>query len=629
MSRTTHLFDAATVLSDILAHADITHAFAGNFAVIALGGPPHDTEEILCVVMSGLRPVHDAVNAGDTEVMSATMAGWANRLFVKYSEPIPPVEIEICVAGETGPRNLNPHTVMAVQNLPFLSVTEFMRAKLRVWTTRTADSDAKDILFILTRYWSSIDLNRIPEPDMDLSLRDGSLATMLALLVFCALVGARSLSVTLPDATYLGFHNASSGLDVWLGVRYAAPPVGNLRWRAAQSVARGNSIVNATTMPADYTATNMDEDCLYLNVYSPPRAKNLPVLVWIHGGGWDHNSATQFDPTPLINLSNNTFVAVIIQYRPAISPNDQDARFALEFVQSNIAKFGGSRHDVTIWGQSSGGGTVLELLVQEGRLQRALGTKYSRLFGAAIMSSPWFPPLGKCSNAYYTDQFRNFTSGAGCLANSTDSSMLACLRAAPSSTLKQLNYQMNKAQRGHVNYWVACLEDDTTSGYLKMHPVEALRLGLVAGARPSYISQLLLNTRSADAFVDGHARGVSVYQDAVFACGSTWAADVFKKRQASWRYLFGILPAVHAQDNAYEFPYWYNWRSPTSPSTFAAFGGAITNFTVRRNPNSDALDTTWLRAASATQIVFNMTSPANISQTYRTDFYHPLSGTKE
>lgn len=59
--------------------------------------------------------------------------------------------------------------------------------------------------------------------------------------------------------------------------------------------------------------------------------------------------------------------------------------------------------------------------------------------------------------------------------------MLACLRAAPSSTLKQLNYQMNKAQRGHVNYWVACLEDTNTSGYLKMHPVEALRLGLVAG----------------------------------------------------------------------------------------------------------------------------------------------------
>lgn len=91
----------------------------------------------------------------------------------------------------------------------------------------------------------------------------------------------------------------------------------------------------------------------------------------------------------------------------------------------------------------------------------------------------------------------------------------------------------------------------------------------------------------------------------------------------------GLLAAVHAQDNAYEFPYWYNWRSPTSPSTFAAFGGAITNFTVRRNPNSGALNMTWLPAASATQIVFNMTSPANISQTYRTDFYHPLSGTKE
>ncbi|KAG8710366.1 hypothetical protein FRC09_000169 [Ceratobasidium sp. 395] len=166
-SRTTQLFDAAAVLSDILTQANITHAFAGNFETVALGGPGRDTEEILCIVMSGFRHVREAVQTGDTEVMTANMASWANRLFVKYNEPIPPVEIEICVAGEEGPRNLNPQTVMAVQDLPFLSVTEFMRAKLRVWATRNTDADAQDVLFILNRYWASIDLNRIPEADMD------------------------------------------------------------------------------------------------------------------------------------------------------------------------------------------------------------------------------------------------------------------------------------------------------------------------------------------------------------------------------------------------------------------------------------------------------------------------------
>ncbi|CAE6537118.1 unnamed protein product [Rhizoctonia solani] len=513
-------------------------------------------------------------------------------------------------------------------------------------------------------------------------MRLGAPALLFSLLV--PFVTSRSLSVKLPDATYAGYHNSTSGLDIWLGVRYAAPPVGYLRWRAAQPMIKGSGTVNATTMPvqciqsqAAWNATNMSEDCLYLNVYSPPNAKNLPVLVWIHGGSWDHNGAYQFDPTPLINLSGNKFVAVVLQYRlgafgflsgsESIAQSNglnaaiTDSRFALQFVQSNIDKFGGAKTDVTIWGQSSGGGTVLELLAQEGRLQKTSGPKYKNLFKAAIMSSPWFPPLGKCSDAYFKDQLHNFTTGAGCASNSTDAGMLSCLRAAPSSILRQLNYQMNKAKQGHVNYWTACLEDNSAkNGYLQMHPVQAFRSGLVAGdyvlagsnsadgSAPSNLStpalfenflttnwpltaEQVANVVSLypeSAFTDSHARGVSVYQDAVFACGSTWAATAFTKRKGSWRYLFGILPAVHAQDNAYEFPYWYNYRSPASPTVFAAFGGAITNFTVNRNPNSRALNGTWPPSNTGNQIVFNMTSPANVSETYDAGFYHALSGTK-
>ncbi|KAG8710363.1 hypothetical protein FRC09_000166 [Ceratobasidium sp. 395] len=427
---------------------------------------------------------------------------------------------------------------------------------------------------------------------------------------------------------------------------------------------------------AAWNATTSSEDCLYLNIYAPANAKNLPVLVWIHGGSWDHNSATQFDPTPLINLSGNRFVAVVVQYRlgvfgflsgtRAIADSNglnaaiTDARFALQFVQSNIGKFGGKKEDVTIWGQSSGGGTVLELVVQEGRLQRL--TKQS-LFKAAILSSPWFPALGKCSDPYFVDQFTNFTIAAGCWSNDpTDSGRLACLRAAPTDTLKMLNYQMNKPLRGRVNYWTACLEDyDADSGYLKIHPARALRSGIVAGdfviagsnaadgTAPANLSTSALfesflaagwpltpdqlarieSLYPASAFNDGHARGVSVYQDAIFSCGSTWISQAFTIHKRSWRYLFGILPAVHAQDNAYEFPYWYNFRSPASPSVFAAFGGAIANFTTTGNPNSKALNMTWPPSSSGSQMVFNMTSPANISSTHTTSLFDPLSGTEE
>lgn len=64
-----------------------------------------------------------------------------------------------------------------------------------------------------------------------------------------ASVCARSLSIKLSDATYTGYHNATSGLDVWLGIRYAAPPLGDLRWKTAQAVGAGKDVVNATTMP--------------------------------------------------------------------------------------------------------------------------------------------------------------------------------------------------------------------------------------------------------------------------------------------------------------------------------------------------------------------------------------------
>jgi hypothetical protein len=83
--------------------------------------------------------------------------------------------------------------------------------------------------------------------DHDMRLHCSALFALLSLA--CTLVHAKSLSVKLPDATYTGFHNSTSGLDVWLGLRYAAAPVGDLRWRTAQTVAKGNVAVNATTMP--------------------------------------------------------------------------------------------------------------------------------------------------------------------------------------------------------------------------------------------------------------------------------------------------------------------------------------------------------------------------------------------
>lgn len=100
--------------------------------------------------------------------------------------PIAFPQIEILPAGEEGPRRLDTSTVMTLAGLPVLTISEFLRAKLKAWVmyysllpplrthaetstrnSRRADKDAEDIMYILARYWNRIDINRIPEQDMD------------------------------------------------------------------------------------------------------------------------------------------------------------------------------------------------------------------------------------------------------------------------------------------------------------------------------------------------------------------------------------------------------------------------------------------------------------------------------
>lgn len=136
-----------------------------------------------------------------------------------------------------------------------------------------------------------------------------------------------------------------------------------------------------------------DEDCLYLNVYAPPNATDLPVLLWIRksepvqpltgslltadglpdGGGYALFGA-EYDPSPMMNTNNNGFITVEIQYRLGafgfLSSSEVkehgvtnagllDQRFALQWVQRHIAKFGGDPKRVTIGGESSGAGAVM------------------------------------------------------------------------------------------------------------------------------------------------------------------------------------------------------------------------------------------------------------------------------
>lgn len=198
-----------------------------------------------------------------------------------------------------------------------------------------------------------------------------------------------------------------NGVKAWKGVRYAAAPVGDLRFRAPQPPARSTEVADATAfgpacpqpvfpnMPLDLGAPQ-GEDCLRLNVWAssdtqPGDAK--PVMVWLHGGAYVLGSSSQtlYDGRRLV--SHGDVVVVTVNYRVGVlgfldlSSFDsggrhfesnvglRDALAALEWVRDNIAAFGGDPRRVTLFGESAGAGMVTTLLASpaaEGLFARAI-----------------------------------------------------------------------------------------------------------------------------------------------------------------------------------------------------------------------------------------------------------------
>ena len=179
---------------------------------------------------------------------------------------------------------------------------------------------------------------------------------------------------------------------VFKGIPYAAPPVGDLRWRAPQPAAswqgvrKADAYGNACIQIPGLSLANggdpgtLSEDCLYLNVWTPqadPAAK-LPVMVWIHGGAYIFGAGALdvYDGAP---LASKGAVVVNLNYRvgqlgffvhPALERENPggpanfgllDQIAALKWVQQNIAQFGGDPGNVTIFGQSAGAKSVLAL----------------------------------------------------------------------------------------------------------------------------------------------------------------------------------------------------------------------------------------------------------------------------
>lgn len=195
----------------------------------------------------------------------------------------------------------------------------------------------------------------------------------------------------------------ADGLAIHLGIPYAAPPVGPLRWRAPQAVVPWPGVRDARhfgaacAQTAQWVTHIKSEDCLYLNVWAPsPSAtppERLPVLVWLHGGGYYGGTAAQ-EGFNGANLARHGAVVVTLNYRlgvfgffshPELSREAPyrvsgnqgilDQITALRWVKDNIAAFGGDPARVTIMGESAGAESVAVLVatpLAKGLFQRAI-----------------------------------------------------------------------------------------------------------------------------------------------------------------------------------------------------------------------------------------------------------------
>ena len=239
------------------------------------------------------------------------------------------------------------------------------------------------------------------------------------------------------------------------GIPYAAPPVGHLRWRPPEEHASWKDIRDASSFgPACAQVTllgvfagpaNHNEDCLYLNVTAPKTTsqEKLPVLFWIHGGGFVDGAASDYDASKLADQGK--VIVVSINYRlsllgffahPAINKEGHlfaiygllDQQFALRWVKENIAKFGGDPNNITVAGQSAGGASVAYNVISP--LAKGLFHK------AIIQSSASY--LTAVPMAVAEKKAISFADAAGC-GTGADEATASCLRNLPADKLMKLS----------------------------------------------------------------------------------------------------------------------------------------------------------------------------------------------
>lgn len=469
--------------------------------------------------------------------------------------------------------------------------------------------------------------------------------------------GARPSAPTVTISTGQLLGATANGVTYYKGIPYALPPVGNLRWRAPQPAAPWKGARLAVNYGADCMQlpfppdaaplrTTPSEDCLYLNVWRPATAsaQPLPVMVWIYGGGYVNggSSPAVYDGS---QFAKHGLVFVSFNYRlgrfgffafPGLTAEAggeptgnfafMDQIAALQWVKKNIAAFGGDPNNVTIFGESAGGGSVHALLTSP--MAKGLFEKAMVESGGGRNGFGSTPTLAEAEQKGVAFAAANNIQGTGAEA-------LAQLRALPAATVVDGMNMMSMNAQSYSGPMIDGKVVTAPSENIYLAGTQA-HVPVVVGANSKDLGFLRATTMAelfdrfgSDAAAARHAYDPSGKAE-VRAIASEMGADAMMVEPARfvaqtisaqglpvWEFRFGYVadslrPRVTGAGHATEIPYVFDTvREKYGAATTAAdekmaqtVNAYWANFAKTGNPNGPGLPN-WPRYSTQTDTLMD------------------------
>ncbi|KAJ6120138.1 hypothetical protein N7523_004418 [Penicillium sp. IBT 18751x] len=465
--------------------------------------------------------------------------------------------------------------------------------------------------------------------------------------------------VNLTYGSFQGYYDKTYNLSYFRKIPFAAPPTGYNRFRAPQPPLHITNSIYDTNQDFDMCpqrTVNGSEDCLYLGLFSRPweqlQQVRRPVLVVFYGGAFIQGSAAFTIPPasyPVLNASTlNDYIVIYPNYRvnalgflPGKAIKDSsmsdlnagllDQQYVLKWVQSHIHKFGGDPHNVTIWGQSAGAGSVVAQVLANGR------NGNPKLFSKALASSPFWPKTYAYDAPEAEAIYHQFATLTGCASNGHDHETLACLKSVDVQSIREASLVIDADNTWTTSSytWAPVIDGeflvdtlteavgaedalntellwgmynthegqnfvppglDSTALENGYNSSDASLHGWVTGFLPGLSMEEIKDVEEMYYPTDGHTETIAeynttfvraglIYRDVVLACPAYWMALAAKKRGYLGEYT--ISPATHGSDTIY----WNRINSVQEMNSivYEGYAGAFASFFQTGDPNAHKL----------------------------------------